>query len=120
MRDVHAIFGSIFQLPKMVAAVVSSVTVMIEVGASVAGQTVIVFQKSPSLMYWVLALECGSRVLRFCLTHVFTRIHEWFEHQSVAVELEWVEPLVPENAPTVRSSTAERRTMKGWDRFWQH
>lgn len=49
---------------------------------------------------------------------VFLKVR--MEREAVHVDLEWVEPLIPANLPTVRASAAEARTLENWEMFWNH
>jgi len=119
-RDVHSIFGQIFKIPDQVKGFIGGFTAMVEIAVSAVSQAVIIRQRSNGLLYAMVALEWGSLILG----HIVKWIENWaqsrMERGAVSVDLKWIEPLIPENLPTVRASAAERRTLQNWDMFWRY
>lgn len=119
-RNVQEILGqTVFSLPVDVAAFLRAPRQLLDLVANVGAQAAVIRQRSSSLLYAMVAIHWLQMGLNTGLRWLKRKVLNAIEgaNPKPANSL-WMEPLLPQNLPTVKSFAAEGKALANWHVFW--
>jgi len=120
-RNVDELLNEIYILPVDVQSFLSLPRQLVELFASVGSQVAIIKNRSSSLLYALVVIHWISSVLQAGLMSIKDHWVKRVQDANPKPEFSsFVEPLLPENLPTVRSFAAEEKAATSWQVYWEN
>eukprot|EP00931_Biecheleriopsis_adriatica_P059497 TRINITY_DN35609_c0_g1_i1.p1 TRINITY_DN35609_c0_g1~~TRINITY_DN35609_c0_g1_i1.p1 ORF type:complete len:855 (+),score=158.11 TRINITY_DN35609_c0_g1_i1:158-2722(+) len=119
-RNVHEILGkTVFSLPVEVSAFLKAPRQLMDLLANVTAQAAVIRQRSSRLLYAMVALHWLQLGLNSGIRWLKRMALDTISHANPQPDNSlWMEPLLPQNLPTVRSFAAEGKALANWHVFW--